>query len=81
MAGLAMALASGRRAPASAAVLGGGLLIGFSYWTIGRASARSDGLQRFPDGDDLAGHQLRAWHGRWPRSSFATLYWFFWRTL
>jgi hypothetical protein len=34
MAGLAMALSWGRPAPALA-VLGGGLLIGFSYWTIG----------------------------------------------
>jgi hypothetical protein len=34
MAGLAMALSSGRPAPALA-VLAGGLLIGFSYWTIG----------------------------------------------
>jgi hypothetical protein len=34
MAGLAMAFSSGRTAPALA-VLGGGLLIGFSYWTIG----------------------------------------------
>lgn len=34
MAGLAMAFSSGRPAPALA-VLAGGLLIGFSYWTIG----------------------------------------------
>jgi hypothetical protein len=35
MAALAMAVSSGRPGPA-VAVLGGGLLVAFSYWTIGR---------------------------------------------
>ena len=80
MAAAAYVLGHGRWAPVFG-VLGGGLLIGISYRTIGSGVSGVVDLMARPR---LAGEgdlRLQRSVGRWRSSSGGTLYSLFWRTL